>query len=178
VSPQLFHRTGARRAARDVDSGGQHVPKESFAEAIGPVDVAVIAFDGNKFNGDVAPAIAQLQEDGTVRIIDLTFIHKAHDGTVAVAEVADSEVAEAFERLTKSQFDLLSDDDLTWIGDAMDPESSAMVVVWENSWAARLGAALRGSHGRVVALDRIPRDIVLEAFRALETDEEKSHATT
>ncbi|MEY9913243.1 putative membrane protein [Catenulispora sp. MAP12-49] len=146
------------------------MPKAAFADSIGPVDVAVIAFDGNQFNGDVAPAIAELQDNGTVRIIDLTFVFKDSDGKVAVVEAEDSAIAAAFERITKSQFDLLSDDDLASISDALEPESSAMVVVWENTWASRLGAAVRESNGRVVALDRIPRDVVLEAFQALETD--------
>ena len=137
-------------------------------DSIGPVDVAVIAFDGNQFNGDVAPAIAELQDQGTVRIIDLTFIRKAVDGKVMVNEVADSGLAAAFERLTTTQFDLLSDEDLKRIGEDLEPGSSAMVVVWENSWAARLGASLRNSHGRIVAMDRIPRDVVLRALAALE----------
>lgn len=137
-------------------------------DSIGPVDVAVIAFDGNQFNGDVAPAIAELQDQGTVRIIDLTFVRKALDGKVMVNEVADSGLAAAFERLTTTQFDLLSDEDLKRIGEDLEPGSSAMVVVWENSWAARLGASLRNSHGRIVAMDRIPRDVVLRALAALE----------
>jgi hypothetical protein len=137
------------------------------ADSIGPVDVAVIAFDGNQFNGDVAPAIAQLEQDGTVRVIDLTFVHKDADGGVVVAELADSGVAKAFEKLTSTQFDLLSEEDLKIIGDDLPANSSAMVLVWENAWAARLGAALRGSHGRMVSLERVPRDVVLAAFDAL-----------
>jgi uncharacterized membrane protein len=137
-------------------------------QSIGPVDVAVIAFDGNRFNGDVAPAIAELQDAGTVRIIDLTFVSKGPDGAISIDEVADSEVAAAFEQLTSSQFDLLSDDDLTEIAEDLEPNSSAMVVVWENSWATRLGAALRGSHGQIVNMERIPRDVVLAAVAALD----------
>jgi hypothetical protein len=144
------------------------MPGTSTADAIGPVDVAVIAFEGNQFNGDVAPAIAQLEADGTIRVIDLTFVHKDPDGAVAVAELADSGVAAAFERLTNSQFDLLSEQDLEIIGEDLPRNSSAMVVVWENSWAARLAAALRGSHGRVLSMERIPRDTVLAAFAALD----------
>jgi hypothetical protein len=136
-------------------------------DAIGPVDVAVIAFDGNRFNGDIAPAIAELQDAGTIRVIDLTFVSKGIDGSVSVAEIADSGLAEAFERLTASQFDLLSDDDLAEIAGDLEPNSSAMVLVWENSWAARLSASLRESHGRIVGMERIPRDTVLRAVAAL-----------
>jgi uncharacterized membrane protein len=139
-------------------------------DALGPVDVAVIEFDGNAFDGDVAPAIAELQDLGTIRIIDLMFVRKDADGTVSVDEVADSAVAAAFERLTTSQFDLLSDDDLLELADDLAPDSSAMVVVWENSWAARLSASLRGSHGRIVNMERIPRDVVLRAVADLDEE--------
>jgi uncharacterized membrane protein len=141
------------------------------AGAIGPVDVAVIGFDGNQFNGDVAPAIADLQDRGIVRIIDLTFVRKERDGSVTVTEAADSVVAAAVERLTETEFDLLSDADLDRVAEDLEPDSAAMVVVWENCWAARLAASLRGSHGQVVNLERIPRDVVLRAFAALEAEE-------
>jgi hypothetical protein len=144
------------------------MPGATTADTIGPVDVAVIAFEGNQFNGDVAPAIAELQETGVVRIIDLTFVRKDADGTVAVDEIEDAGIAEAFERLTTSQLEMLSEGDLEAIAEDLDPNSSAMVIVWENSWAARLGASLRGSHGQVMSLERIPHDVVVAALAALD----------
>src|SRR6478672_10757462 len=127
------------------------MPGTVATDTIGPVDVAVIEFEGNRFNGDVAPALRELQDQGTVRIIDLTFVRKAKDGSVDVVELADSEVAEAFEDVYDTQFDLLSGEDLQDIAGGLDAGSSAVVIVWENTWAARLGAAVRGSHGKVVA---------------------------
>jgi Family of unknown function (DUF6325) len=138
------------------------------ASSIGPVDVAVIRFEGNEFSGDVAPALSELDRSGTVHIIDLAFVRKNADESVLCMEVGDERVAKAFEGLADSQFDLLSEEDLDKIAAGLDPDSSAMVIVWENSWAARLAAALRGSHGRVVAQERIPRDAVLRAIAALE----------
>ncbi|WP_034089583.1 DUF6325 family protein [Streptacidiphilus albus] len=146
------------------------MPNTLTADTVGPVDVAVIAFDNSRFNGDVAPALRELQDSGTVRILDLTFLRKDGDGSVDVVELSDSDVALAFERVTGDEFDLLSDEDLASVGAGMEPGSSAMVVVWENTWAARLGAALRGSHGRVVLLERIPRDAVLQAITSLDKD--------
>jgi len=138
------------------------------ASTFGPVDVSVIAFEGNRFNGDVAPALAELQENGTVRIIDLTFITKDAAGDVAVIELADSGISEAFERITQSEFDLLSADDLSALAEDLDANSSAMVVVWENTWAARLATALRDSHAEVAVLERVPRETVMAAFAALD----------
>jgi Family of unknown function (DUF6325) len=137
------------------------------ANAIGPVDVAVIRFEGSEFSGDVAPALSELDRSGTVHIIDLAFVRKEADESISYLEIDDAAVAKEFESLADSQFDLLNDEDLTKIADALEPDTAAMVVVWENSWAARLAAALRESHGQVVAQERIPRDAVLRAIAAL-----------
>ena len=138
------------------------------ADRIGPVDVAVIAFDGNDFSGEIAPALADLQASGTVNVIDLAFVRKDADGSTAIVEVADDAVASAFDRIADSQFDLLSEADLTDLAGGLEPASSAMVVVWENSWAARFATAVRQSHGRVAMLERIPHENVERAITALE----------
>ncbi len=138
------------------------------ADRIGPVDVAVIAFDGHDLNGDVAPALADLQASGTVNVIDLAFVRKDADGSTAIVEVADETVAAAFDRIADSQFDLLSEADLTDLARGLEPESAAMVVVWENSWAARFASAVRQSHGRVAMLERIPHENVERAITALQ----------
>jgi len=146
------------------------MPTALRADSIGPVDVAMIRFEGNKFNGDVAPALAELNDNGTVRIIDLAFVRKETDGQVSFLEVDDVEVAELLKGVNGDQFDLLSDEDLAGMAEALDPGSSALVIVWENSWAARLGAAVRASNGFLVAQERIPRQNVLRAIAALDED--------
>ncbi len=136
-------------------------------EQIGPVDVALVLFEGNQFNGDVAPAIAELQTSGIVRIIDLAFVTKAADGSTGYVEATDTEVAEAFAGLADEELDLLSDEDLQGFADALEPNSSALAVVWENTWAARLATALRESGGEVLAQIRIPAANVAAALDAL-----------
>lgn len=142
---------------------------ELSADTVGPVDVAVIAFEGNRFNGEIVPALRDLQQDGTVRILDLTFVRKAGDGSVDVVELTDPAVAQEFGPLADARFDLLSDEDLRTVAEELPPESSAAVVAWENTWAARLGAAIRGSGGEITMLERIPRAAVAEAVAALGT---------
>jgi hypothetical protein len=139
------------------------------ADSVGPVDVAVILFEGNKFSGDVAPALAELNDSGTVRIIDFAFVRKETDGSASVVEAGDAEVADLFD-FHATQFDLLSEEDLIGIADGLEADSSALVIVWENRWAARLGAAVRASHGRLISQDRIPREDVLRAIAALDGD--------
>jgi uncharacterized membrane protein len=144
------------------------VSSTTLADSIGPVDVAIILFEGNEFNGDVAPAIAELQQNGTVRIIDIAFVIKDTEGNGAVLELQDEGIAEAFESITEEQFELLSQEELDEIADTLEPNSSALVIVWENTWAARLGAAVRDSNGQVIVMERIPRETVVAAIAALD----------
>lgn len=139
-------------------------------DTMGPVDVAVIVFDGDEFQADVAPALTELNDSGTVHVIDLAFVRKETDESVSYLEVEDAEVARAFERLDSEHLDLLSDEDLNEIAGGLSPGTSALVIVWENSWAGRLAAAVRASHGRLVAQERVPRETVLRAVAALDED--------
>ena len=140
------------------------------ADTIGPVDVAMIAFEGSEVSRDVAPALTDLQSSGTVRVIDMAFVRKAADGSTSVVDISDDAIAEVFERITDSQVDLLSEADLADLADALTPETSALVVVWENSWAARFATSVRASHGRIAMLERIPHENVERAITALDDE--------
>jgi hypothetical protein len=140
--------------------------------SIGPVDIALVVFEGNDFNGDVAPALAELNDSGIVHIIDLAFISKDADGNTTVIEVEDADVADAFAGLTGDQLELLNDEDLDIMAADLEPSTSALVVVWENSWMARVGAAIRNSGGYLAGMQRIPADVISVALQALADDEE------
>lgn len=143
------------------------MPATLDATVVGPVDVAVILFEGNKFNGEVAPALADLNDSGTVRIIDFAFVRKEVDGSASVVEAGEKEVVELSD-FHASQYDLLSEEDLALIADGLDAGSSALVIVWENTWASRLAEAIRASHGRLLSQDRIPHEDVMRAIAALD----------
>ena len=134
--------------------------------SIGPVEYGVVAFPGNKFKGEIAPALKELVESKTIRIIDLAFVLKDSDGEVAGVELEDagSEVFRAFETLTHSRDGLISDNDMKEIGAALDPNSSALVMVWEDLWATKFSDAVRNAGGVVVDLQRVPRDLVEAAI--------------
>ncbi len=144
------------------------MPGTLQSEKIGPVDVAVIAFKGHDLDASVAPALNDLQSSGTVQVIDLAFVRKDADGTTSIMELADDGVASDFDQIIDSQFDLLSEADLTDIANGLEPASAAMVVVWENSWAAKFASAIAECQGRVAMLERIPRENVERAITALE----------
>jgi hypothetical protein len=133
---------------------------------IGPVEYLVVAFPGNQFNGEVAPALRELIDNGTIRVLDLAFVLKDEDGNVVGAELEDagSEVMQAFDSLAIERGGLLNDDDLQDIGDALDPNSSAAILVWEDLWASRLADAIADSGGVMVDIQRIPREVVQAAL--------------
>jgi hypothetical protein len=132
---------------------------------IGPVEYMVVAFPGNKFKGEIAPALGDLVESGTIRIIDLAFVHKDEAGDVVAVELEDegSEVFNAFQTLAAERGGLINDDDLMDIGAALEANSSAAVLVWEDVWATRLADAIAGAGGVLVDIQRVPRDIVQAA---------------
>ena len=133
---------------------------------IGPVEYGVIAFPGNKFKGEIAPALEELVKSGTIRILDLAFVLKDKDGNVTGFELEDagSEVMKAFEALTHARDGLINDNDLKDIGAALDPNSSAAVLVWEDIWAAKFADAVANAGGVVVDMQRVPRDVVQSAI--------------
>ena len=117
----------------------------SDGTTLGPVEIAVIGFPENKFTGEIAPAIADLVESGTVSILDLVFITKDEDGSVAGVELneLDEAVAAPYHELDGEAGGLLSDEDFEQIGEALDPNSSALAIVWENSGPASSSAPSR-----------------------------------
>jgi len=126
--------------------------------AYGPVEYMVLAFPGNQFRGEIAPELGALVESGTINLLDLAFIHKDPAGEVTILEVEQEpdEVFQAFESLTAGEGGIISDDDMREIGAVLDPDSSAMIVVWEDIWAARFASAVLDAGGVMVDLQRIP----------------------
>ena len=134
-------------------------------EEIGPVDYAIIAFPGNKFRGEIAPALADLVESNTIRLIDVAFVGKDADGEVIALELTelDPEVQDSLDRLGIEVQGLLNEDDLADAADALEPNSSAALLVWENVWARRVTKAMRDAGGELLAFERVPHDIVQAA---------------
>jgi uncharacterized membrane protein len=140
----------------------------STDEVTAAVEIAVIEFPGSQFNGEIAPALAELVDAGIVTIIDLVFVTKDEDGTVDGVELADIEeaIANAFAGVEGDVKGLLSDEDVQTAGEALSPGSSAVLIVWENTWARRFVGAVRDSGGRLVAHDRIDAETVAAALAA------------
>ena len=138
-------------------------------EEMGPIDYIVVEWPGRQPNGEAAPLLVDLVERGIIRVLDLAFITKDEDGSVAgveLAEVAD-EVAEmkVFEGASSG---LLTDEDTSAAAEALEPGTSAALLVYENSWAGPFAAAVRRSGGQLVANGRIPVQAFLAALDEVE----------
>ena len=115
-------------------------------EQIGPVDYAVIAFPGNQFKGEIAPALAELTDSGTIRIIDVAFVGKSAGGDTVAMELTelDPQVQASLDKLGIEVGGLFNEDDLQDIADDLEPNFSAAVLLWENVWARKVTKAMRG----------------------------------
>jgi len=132
---------------------------------IGPVEYMIVAFPGNKFRGEIAPALADLVESGTIRIIDLAFVGKDADGDVVAFELSDldPDVQESIDKLGPETGGLLNEEDLMAAAEELDPNTSAALLVWEDVWAARVAQAIRNADGVVLDIERVPHDVVMAA---------------
>jgi hypothetical protein len=135
--------------------------------SIGPVEYILIGFPGNHFKGEIAPAIARLIESRTIRIIDLVFIGKDNDGNVAVFEFDQLDELAPFAALQGEAGGLVSDEDVAYAAAALEPDSSAALIVWEDTWATEFAEAVRKANGVVIEGARIPYELVDEALAAL-----------
>ena len=133
---------------------------------LGPVDYIAIAFPGNKFSGRIIPAIKDLQDAGTIRVLDLVIISKDAEGNVAAIELseADPEQAAALAVLGIDRQNLLGQEDFEDFGAALEPNSTCGLMVWENVWAAPFVDAVRDADGIMLAAGRIPAAVVEEAM--------------
>lgn len=136
---------------------------------IGPIDYLLVEWPGRRPEGQIAPQLVDLVDRGLIRILDLAFLVKDEDGTIAAVEISDlgGEVAELsiFEGASSG---LLDEEDHGEAGAALEPGTSAALIVYENTWAAPFATAVRRSGGQLVAAGRIPIEDVLTALDAVE----------
>ena len=141
-------------------------------DELGPVDWIVVEFPGSKFNGQIAPALLDLVERDLIRVLDLLVLKKDADGSLEAFELSDLDEGEigGLREYESELAMLLSEEDVTSLAAAIEPGSSAGVLVWENTWAAPFASAVRRSGGQLVASGRIPIQALLAAIEADEQE--------
>ncbi len=148
---------------------GRSLSAEDLNE-MGPIDYVVVEWPGRQPNGEALPHLVDLVDRGLIRIIDLAFVTKDEDGTVAAVELADlGDVAELalFEGVSSG---LIGDEDVESAAAVLEPGTSAAMLVYENAWAAPFAAAVRRSGGQLVASGRIPVEDLIAALDAAEAN--------
>lgn len=132
---------------------------------LGPVEYLIVAFPGNKFRGEIAPALADLVDAGTIRIMDIAFVGKDEDGSVVAFELADidPDVREGLENLGIEPSGLFSEDDLAAAAEELEPNMSAALLVWEDVWAREVAEAMRAAGGVLFDFGLLPHDVVQAA---------------
>jgi hypothetical protein len=138
---------------------------------LGPIDVAVIAYPaGAPMTGEAVPLLMDLVDRGIIRVLDVMFVTKADDGTFAGfgAHDLDDKGVGDFMVFEGASSGLLDDSDVAQAAETIEPGAAAVMLVYENRWAAPFIAAVRRNGGLPIAFERISVQDVIDALDASE----------
>jgi Family of unknown function (DUF6325) len=137
-------------------------------DQLGPVDYLVVEFPAgaSNFTGEMAKELLALVDSGTIRVIDILILTKNEDGSVDAMELSDIEDLGPLQAVEKDLAELLAADDVAHLAAAMEPGSTAGVLIWENLWAAPFASAARRSGGQLIANGRIPIQAIIASIEA------------
>ena len=163
---------GDRPCSSFVETCGSEAPRMPGpdgrqAMSLGPVEYVILGFPGNQFTGQIVPELAKLIDSGLVRIIDLTFIMKDAAGGVEVVEYNAVEELAAFAGLDAEVGGILTEEDVAHAALSLEPNTSAVLIIWEDTWAGPFAEAVRNANGVILEGARIPREIIEQAMGAL-----------
>jgi hypothetical protein len=141
---------------------------DNVTDELGPIDYLVVEFPKDKadFSGAMAAELKKLTEAGTIDVLDMIFVKKEADGSYDAVEAhqyIDDEVG-LLRDIGAELAEILGEEDVASIADALEPETVAVILVWENSWAAPFAASIRHSGGQLVANGRIPMQAIIAAL--------------
>jgi Family of unknown function (DUF6325) len=157
-----------------TDTTTQFAEQNTDLDSLGPVDYIVVEFPAGEssFTGEMADELIALVEAGTIRLIDVLILTKNEDGTVDAMELSEIEQLGPLQTVEAQLAELLAEDDVEHLAAAMDPGSTAGVLIWENLWAAPFASAARRSGGQLIANGRIPIQAIIASIEA-----DEAHAT-
>ena len=141
---------------------------ERSLDELGPVDYIVVEFPAgaSNFTGEMAAELLALVDSGTTRVMDTLILTKNQDGAVEAAELADVGELGELQGLEAQLAELLAEEDVEHLAAAMEPGSTAGVLIWENLWAAPFASAARRSGGQLIANGRIPIQAIIASLEA------------
>jgi len=141
---------------------------EQSLDELGQVDYVVVEFPAgaSNFTGEMAAELLTLVDSGTIRVIDVLILTKDEEGAVEAMELSDVGELGELQALEAQLAELLAEEDVEQLAAAMEPGSTAGVLIWENLWAAGFAAAARRSGGQLIANGRIPIQAIIASIEA------------
>jgi hypothetical protein len=141
---------------------------EASLDQLGPVDYLVVEFPAgaSNFTGEMAEELIALVDSGTIRVIDILILTKNDDGSVDAMELSDVDELGPLQALEAELAELLAEEDVEHLAAAMEPGSTAGVLIWENLWAAPFASAARRAGGQLIANGRIPIQAIIASIEA------------
>ncbi len=135
---------------------------------LGPVELLFVEFPGNQFTGEIIPALSDLIDQGTIRVLDLVFVAKDADGNAVGIELEDlpAESKDAFTDLVEELAELISEEDVEDLAEALEPNSSAAILLFEHKWAIPFRDAIANSGGQLVVRLPITEEALAEIAAA------------
>ncbi len=166
ASADVRHDTSPCQQAKFGPANGMMT--EVSPDQIGPVDYAVVEFPAGarSFTGEMAAELRAVADSGTIRVIDVLILTKSASGAVEVTELPDVGELGELEAIGAELGELLAADDVDRLAAAMEPGSTAGVLIWENLWAAPFASAVRRSGGQLIADGRIPLQAIIASIQA------------
>jgi Family of unknown function (DUF6325) len=148
---------------------------DTSLDELGPVDYIVVEFPAgtSNFNGEMAAELARLVDNDLIKVLDLLVLHKDADGSVEAFEMDDLDEVDELTAIEAQLAELLAEEDVEHLAAAMEPGTTAGVLIWENTWAAPFASAARRSGGQLIANGRIPIQAILASLEADAEDEEE-----
>ena len=151
-----------------TDATTEAAQQNTDLDTLGPVDYLVVEFPAgaSNFTGEMAKELLALVDSGTIRVIDILILTKNEDGSVDAMELSEIEELGPLQAVEAELAELLAAEDVEHLAAAMDPGSTAGVLIWENLWAAPFASAARRSGGQLIANGRIPIQAIIASIEA------------
>jgi hypothetical protein len=155
-------------APADSDIAKERIVSERSLDELGPIDYVIVEFPAGKsnFTGEMAKELLALVDAGTIRVVDILILTKNDDGSVDAMELSDVGELGELQAVEAELAELLAEDDVVNLAAAMDPGSTAGVLIYENLWAAPFASAARRSGGQLIANGRIPIQAIIASIEA------------
>jgi uncharacterized protein DUF6325 len=168
VSPTRAAFLTGRRERSNEMATTETAELDRSLDELGPVDYIVVEFPAgaSNFTGEMANELLALIDSGTIRVIDILILAKKEDGTVEPMEFSDFGDLGELQKVEAQLAELLAEDDVVNLAAAMEPGSTAGVLIWENLWAAPFASAARRSGGQLIANGRIPIQAIIASIEA------------